>query len=358
MFEEFKANLQNALGVEHQSIALPPGIAHIALWGKPAGGMAYFYALYNADELADINSAKQNINDGLARIAVTNELRHTVVIHILAAAELNSQARELVKSSVEFAMMPAYDAYFGVSLAAKEVIQGGRQPQNIDSAQSKINYALGLEDTSYKPVIHAAPKTNHPYVTYGLITVNILMFAVMEMYGSSMDIATLVRFGAMEVGLVVEHRQIWRLITPIFLHIGATHLLFNCFALYAFATRAERYFGHIQFIIIYILSGITGSLIKIPTGGSAVSAGASGAIFGIFGALFAFMLMRRKIIEGLSVGTMAIMIIATFAMGFVIERTGTMGAIGHWAHFGGLVGGFILGAIMSLIHRKQKVYLS
>src|SRR6185312_6108428 len=108
--------------------------------------------------------------------------------------------------------------------------------------------------------------------------------------------ATLVRFGAL-VPLLVEQGQWQRLISAAFLHIGWAHLLFNGWALYIYGPLVERLFGSLRFAAIYIIAAIAGNLLSIGLSNS-ISAGASGAIFGLLGATIALMLRRRDAFPG------------------------------------------------------------
>jgi rhomboid protease GluP len=166
---------------------------------------------------------------------------------------------------------------------------------------------------------------------------NILIWLAMTARGGSTNPLVLVLFGAKYNPLIVQG-QIWRLVTPIFLHIGLMHLAFNSYAIYAIAPQIERFFGMARFLAIYVLSGMYGvffSFLLSPN----LAAGASGAIFGMIGTQAAFLYRyrdafgwrgRRQLYNTLSV--IAANLILTF----------TVAGIDIWGHIGGLASGTVL----------------
>jgi len=355
-FDDFKANFAAVLGADYQHIPMPDTAQGLTLWGKLSGSMAYFYILYDADQIGDerIIGAKEFMRAGIEQIAGKNGLRHCVIINIPAGSSFGDNAAKMLDSAKEFAMMPMYDAYYAVRLTDGGVTAPAIQPPNMDSAQAKIAQAIGSMPLENKhPITLARPRTKRPYLLFGIIAANIILFILMELSGGSTDTLTLLRFGAAQSGLIFEQGQYWRLLTPIFLHIGLMHLAFNTGSLIIFASYAERYFGHWRFAVIYILSGAAGSLSMILINPGMVGAGASGSIFGAMGAVLAFMLIKRQNIEGLSAGMIAIVIASTFFMGFAAESFGGMPSVAHAAHGGGLVVGFLSGAVLALSLRDS-----
>jgi rhomboid protease GluP len=184
-----------------------------------------------------------------------------------------------------------------------------------------------------------------PFFTYLFIAVQLIMFAILEMNGGSKDPQTLIEYGAKYNPLIIEGEW-WRLITPIFLHIGLLHLLMNTLALYYLGSAVERIFGRMRFVFIYMMSGITGSFASyIFT--SNLSAGASGAIFGCFGALLYFGVLFPKIFfRTMGVNIIAV-ILLNLAFGFTIP------GIDNAGHLGGLAGGFLAAGIVSVPGKRR-----
>jgi membrane associated rhomboid family serine protease len=128
-------------------------------------------------------------------------------------------------------------------------------------------------------------------VTLALLAINTAVFLVAEAHGSTTKAATLLRFGAVEPHHVWAG-EYWRLATYMFLHIGWAHFLWNSYASFGWCVSVERELGHARFLVVYLLSGLAGGAASTVTD-YAVSAGASGAMFGIVGATLA--LRRRQL---------------------------------------------------------------
>ncbi|WP_421379831.1 rhomboid family intramembrane serine protease [Bacillus salacetis] len=184
-----------------------------------------------------------------------------------------------------------------------------------------------------------------PFFTYVFIAVQLLMFFVMEMAGGTQNTENLIRFGAKYNPLIVDGEW-WRFFTPIVIHIGFLHLLMNTFALYFLGTAVERIFGSSRFLFIYIFAGFCGTLASFVFTNS-LSAGASGAIFGCFGALLYFGTAHPKTFFR-TMGTNILVVIGiNLAFGFTIP------GIDNAGHIGGLAGGALSAAIVHLPRSKR-----
>lgn len=135
--------------------------------------------------------------------------------------------------------------------------------------------------------------------------------------------------------------EYWRLLTAMFLHTGIIHIAFNMLSLYFVGSGVEMLFGKWRYLVIYLLSGIAGGILFLFTvpGGDAV--GASGAIFGIFGALGVFYIMNRRALGGAGLNNWIFWIVLNLAFGLVPGST-----IALTAHIGGLIAGMILGFLL------------
>ena len=181
---------------------------------------------------------------------------------------------------------------------------------------------------------------SNAFITYILLGVIVVVWILMELAGGSTDSQVLVRFGA-NFGPLILEGQTWRLFTSMFLHIGLLHLAFNSYALFIFGLEMERLYGSDRFLVIYILSGLFGSLVSFAWRGPAVlSAGASGAIFGIIGMNLAFFLLHRQTFG--QFGRQQVMN-TLFIIGLNLFFGFTMPGIDNMAHIGGLIAGFVLG---------------
>jgi rhomboid protease GluP len=184
-----------------------------------------------------------------------------------------------------------------------------------------------------------------PLATRGLLVTNVLAFVATIAVGylafgtldGTQDLRVLVIMGA-KVNQLIVAGQIWRLFTAMFLHIGVLHLLFNLYALNVLGPLVEGYFGTMRFVAIYTLAGLFGSLASFAFS-PAISAGASGAIFGLAGAITVYFLRYRENFgaRGRAIlQNMLVVIGINLVFGFV------MPGIDNWGHLGGLVGGSLV----------------
>ena len=178
-----------------------------------------------------------------------------------------------------------------------------------------------------------------PVITYALIIINVLVFIAMYIFGKgSEDTLTLLLFGA-NYPVLVRAGDYYRLITSAFLHIGLLHLICNNYALYVIGSQLESFLGKAKFLIIYLVSAICGSLMSMLFS-DGISAGASGAIFGLLGSLLYFGYNYRVYLGTVLKSQIIPLIILNLIIGFVTP------GIDNAAHIGGLLGG--LGMTMAL----------
>jgi rhomboid protease GluP len=177
-------------------------------------------------------------------------------------------------------------------------------------------------------------------VTYGLIAANVAVFALELAGGAGLggpEPEEMIALGA-DFGPLTCGGQPWRLVTAMFLHFGVIHLVMNMVCLYQVGI-VERLLGRAQYLALYVAAGLVGGLASLAVHPLAVGAGASGAVFGMFGAFTAVMIVRRKRIEPgawrrtmRSLGTF-------FAINLVFGLA--QHGIDLAAHVGGLAGGFV-----------------
>src|SRR3954462_7839392 len=135
--------------------------------------------------------------------------------------------------------------------------------------------------------------TRRSTFTYVFFASNIVVFLLMAFAGGSSSEATLMAFGVKSNPEIVQG-QWWRFVTPIFIHIGLLHLFFNSYALWVVGPQVEKLYGSERFVLLYVLTGIAGVLGSYFYHPQAISAGASGAIFGLFGVLLVFGIRYRN----------------------------------------------------------------
>lgn len=179
------------------------------------------------------------------------------------------------------------------------------------------------------------------YVTYFLIITVVIIFLLMTLAGGSTNFDVLILFGA-KVNPLIEAGQYWRLLTSVFLHIGFTHLLFNTYALFILGKFTEGMFGHVRFLILFIFSGLSGSTLSYLMSPH-LSAGASGAIFGLLGAVVVYGWNNHFIRNSGLMTNLLIILGINLVLGMIIP------GLDNNAHLGGLIGGATLGLIYRLL---------
>lgn len=185
------------------------------------------------------------------------------------------------------------------------------------------------------------------FVTPAIIGINVAMFIAMLAAGADLiwpNPAIYIRFGS-AYGPLTWTGQEWRLLTAVFLHFGILHITLNMFALYQGGALVERLFGSARFALIFLLSALSGSIVSGWGDPFRNSAGASGAIFGVYGALLAFLAVRRAdfpptLLKSISVSA-GLFTLYSLGIGWAHP------IINNSAHVGGLLGGFIAGAILA-----------
>lgn len=175
-------------------------------------------------------------------------------------------------------------------------------------------------------------KSKFPTITYILIALNVIFYVIPVLFGQYNNILN----DFCVHGPSIRYGQYYRLLTGIFLHGSLLHLLFNCYALYCIGAQLESFLGKPKFLIIYLFSGIIGSLFSITFSGGVASVGASGAIFGLMGALVYFGYHYRVYLGNVVRSQIVPLIVLNLILGFV--STG----IDNAAHIGGLIGGSII----------------
>ena len=188
-----------------------------------------------------------------------------------------------------------------------------------------------------------------PTATYSLILICILIFILMYILGNgSEDTYTLLKFGA-NLDALTKNGQYYRLFTSMFLHIGIIHLLCNMYSLYIIGREVEIVFTKKKYLIIYLLSGIAGSILSLAFNHNTVCAGASGAIFGLLGALLYFGYYYRAYLGASVTRSILPVVIINLIIGFA--STG----IDNAAHIGGLLGGILIAMAVGVPDKSNKV---
>ncbi len=188
--------------------------------------------------------------------------------------------------------------------------------------------------------------------TTALIIINAAVFLILSVSGNTEDMYFMLEHGAVYEPFVVQGHEFYRLFTSMFLHFGIDHLLNNMVLLGALGWNLEMEIGKVRFLAVYLVSGIGGNIFSlyygVRTQEYAVSAGASGAVFGLMGALLYVVIANKGRLGRLSGRGMMFMVALSLYFGI------TSSGVDNLAHMGGLVCGFVLAFIL---YRRKTVFV-
>lgn len=255
------------------------------------------------------------------------------------------------------------------------------KPRGAPLEEQRSHYRMSSEEPSTQPA-DQPPSENQrrvalrlplsrPRIVFALLAANVLMYAVSLLLSNSLRLpyvddstgavvrdgftAALYVLGAKENN-AINVGQWWRLLTPMVLHGSLTHLLFNSWALYVLGTQAEQVYGMARFAAVYVLAGLAGSIASYAFNPESLSVGASGAIFGLLGALAAYSYTSRSLIgweaSKMQLGQMATLALINLAFGFIPGSN-----IDNSAHIGGLVVGGIVGFALAPRYAIRRSYV-
>lgn len=188
--------------------------------------------------------------------------------------------------------------------------------------------------------------------TIFLIAANVIVFFLLSFQGMTENAQFMVEHGAMYVPYMLEGEEYYRLFTSMFMHFGFEHLMNNMIMLGTIGWNLEYEIGKIKFLLIYFGSGLCGNILSglgdIMTGEYAVSAGASGAVYGIIGALLYVAIRNRGRIGTVTGRGLVLMIVLSLYYGL------TSSGVDNLAHIGGLAAGFILGVLLYWKRKRKR----
>lgn len=186
-----------------------------------------------------------------------------------------------------------------------------------------------------------------PIVSGILVAANVIVYLICTFTGN-----LLYNIGELDAAAVLLRGEYGRIIYSMFLHAGIDHFFNNMVILFFLGAMIEKVTGHIQFLLIYLLSGIGANicslLYKVMTMDSMASVGASGAIFGLDGVLLAWILLDRQAMPDVTPRRVLLMIVLSLYSGFTAHN------IDNAAHVGGLLTGFAAGALLCALRRRKR----
>ncbi len=215
--------------------------------------------------------------------------------------------------------------------------------QLILDVTNKISRKTEKENEKYENIF----KPKKLIVTPILLFINVALFLMTYLLSKgNLSASFLVHFGALYAPYV-KLGEVWRLVTSGFLHGGILHLIFNMYALYLIGTQMENFVGKWKFLFIYFVSMITGSLMSVVLNPNTVSIGASGAIFGLLGALLYFGYYYRVYLGSVLRSQIIPVILLNLLLGFLIP------GVDNFAHIGGIIGG-VLASMACGVQKENK----
>lgn len=205
------------------------------------------------------------------------------------------------------------------------------------------------ENAPAQPIITFIVENKQPYVAYGLIALNVVIFLIGTLSEATTE--QLLINGALIPIEVLGNFQLHRLFTAMFLHANIAHLVLNMLALANLGTRIEQIYGHYRFITVYFLGGLLGSVLSAIIGDYSVwSVGASGAIFAVWGANFWLIVRHRHLFP--NGGRELVTFELIFLVGNLLIGFNPANRVDNWAHIGGFLGGLALSYLIAPSYQK------
>ncbi len=186
-----------------------------------------------------------------------------------------------------------------------------------------------------------------PIVSGILVAVNVIVYLICTFTGD-----LLYNIGELDAAAVLLRGEYGRIVYSMFLHAGIEHLFNNMVILFFLGAMIEKVTGHIQFLLLYLLTGISANicslLYKVVAMDNMPSVGASGAIFGLDGVLLAWILLNREDMPDVTLKRVVLMIVLSLYNGFTAQN------IDNAAHVGGLLTGFAAGSVLCVLRRRKR----
>lgn len=215
-----------------------------------------------------------------------------------------------------------------VTSSTEDILSYEKEPSIFDEAK----------DATKTYIVKGAP------INLIMFLANIFVYFYMLLTGSPYNLDYMLAHGAMYVPYVVEKGEYYRLFTCMFIHFGIQHLIGNMIVLFFLGDNLERAIGKIKYLIVYIISGLTGSICSFTFSyifnRNIISGGASGAIFGIIGALLWVVIKNKGRLEDMTTFRVLLLIIYAIYSGLAGKN------IDNVAHIAGLLSGFLLALIL------------
>lgn len=344
----------------------------IKLLQKDSNRVNYLIELIDGDQLsaAAIGMKLASIYDLLWK-SEPGKVVQWMVVFVFHGVPDTEKLSMISAARVHREMARKYLTLFTVSLGSGEVVQHTHTSLPVDGLDKLLRHFLLADNGEYESLpdfrqILAQKAKEYtiefqaakPTMTYNLIGLNIAIWFFMYLVAIYflVEFEVLLRFGWKENGLIIQG-QYWRLLTPIFLHAGplpgflplSLHLLVNCYSLNVMGRYVERIYGHVKFLAVYLAAGVLGNIASFAFSPHP-AVGASGAIFGLLGAMVYYGVENPKVYKKYFGSN----IIATILLNIFIGFSLGSGIIDNFGHLGGLVGGFLTAGIVRVKARPDQ----
>ncbi len=208
----------------------------------------------------------------------------------------------------------------------------------------KITNDINAHNREDQKKAEAVFEPKKPVVTLFLIFLNLVCFLLPKLFGiDDWFLETFFTYGPL-----IRIGQYYRLLTGAFLHANLFHFFFNMYALYIIGSQLENFMGRVKYLIIYLFSCLSASLLSITFSGNGASIGASGAIFGLMGSLLYFGYHYRVYLGNVIRSQIIPLIMINLLFGFI------MNGIDNAAHIGGLIGGLLISIAVGVKYKSSK----
>jgi len=324
---------------------------------RQVGGALCILVTVNSDGMS--SSDLRNIIERVTKISSVydNYFSTIYLVFVFVGENPSNDVFEIINSGEVFERQKIYNIYWGVSLSDFTVHTNKLQPSEmygirlcIDNSLKALKrddnmmYSKNYDQNIQFDELHANAemesnlkvKSVNSFASYGLIILNLAITSLMLLLDATQHFWF---EGAIIPGAIWGHNEYYRLFTSMFIHANIAHVISNCLGIYIFGTRIEKYFGKLNFFIIYLGSGfLAGIFSLIFTRG--MSAGASGAVYGLIGAVAVKAFISRKELDGIS----AYLVVIWIVVGFIMSSM--MPGVDAFGHLGGLLSGALLGYIL------------
>lgn len=313
-------------------------------FARQIGNIVYGIVIINADKKYDY---KGFFSDALKFFS---QFERAMVLGIFVSESPDEELIACCTQDIEDYQAELISIKWIADIGSKSLIVKGSQPDELLNIHNLVYSSFG--NGEYSPSVdigvlkkkqkdnqRADIKSAKTPLTYGLIAINGIILVLMELMGGSHSTDVLLEFGAIDHDLIFGSFQFYRLFTSMFLHIGLMHYMANALSLYILGSRVERYYGSFKMLVIYIFSGIVCGFASAFFG-SAISAGASGAIFGLMAATFMYTKIKNRSMDGFDNYFIILFAIIGIGSGMLMPNVDNIG------HIGGFIGGLIISRLL------------